>query len=183
MALLLPWWSTFDTSLVDNPEDHPFFNLNPLLHEANTGRVNCADMTETEREYKIEMEVPGFQKPEISIEFNAERTGVTIKGKRESEFEEESEGKEKEARPKSFSKRVSRALGKSYRKRGERQEGEEYPKYWVSERIVDEFSRSFSFQNGLDVDKATAKLESGVLTVIIPKVGAARVESKRISIA
>ena len=181
LASLAPWLSTFDTPLVENLEDHPFFNLDSsFFREANIGRANRADVIETEKEYTIEIETPGYQKPEISIEFSSDRKSVTIKGKRESQFEEEVEGKEKEPKPKGLGKKVAKALRKGEKKKDE---SEEYPKYWISEREVDEFSRTFNFESALDVDKAAATLEQGVLTIVVPKAGVTRMETKRITIA
>ena len=70
-------------------EDHPFFNLNSsFFRDANVGRANRANVGETENEYKIEIEVPGYQKAEINIEFGSDGKSVTISGKRESSYEE-----------------------------------------------------------------------------------------------
>jgi len=52
-------------------------------------------------------------------------------------------------------------------KEGEKKE--ERPKYWVSERTVGEFSRSFSFPGTIDVDAVQANLEHGILKVVVPK--------------
>lgn len=43
------------------------------------------------------------------------------------------------------------------------------PKYWISERSVGEFARSFSFPEPVNVEAVTAKLENGILTVVVPK--------------
>ena len=52
--------------------------------------------------------------------------------------------------------------------------------YWVSERSVGQFERSFSFQARVDQDAVKASLKNGILSIVVPK---AKVpESRRISI-
>ena len=51
-------------------------------------------------------------------------------------------------------------------------------RYWVSERSVGEFHRSFSFPGHVDQDGVKASLKNGVLDVVVPK--AARKEPRRI---
>ena len=52
--------------------------------------------------------------------------------------------------------------------------------YWVSERSVGEFHRSFSFPSRVDQDNVKAKLNNGVLTITVPK--AAAPKARKISI-
>jgi len=54
-------------------------------------------------------------------------------------------------------------------------------KYWVSERSVGEFSRSFTFPGRVNQEEVNAKLEDGILTVRVPK--APKHETIRIDIA
>ena len=53
-------------------------------------------------------------------------------------------------------------------------------KYWISERSVGEFSRSFQFPTRVEHDGVSASLNNGVLTVVVPK--AKKHESRRIAI-
>lgn len=53
-------------------------------------------------------------------------------------------------------------------------------RYWVSERSVGEFSRTFSFANRVDHENVKASLDKGLLSVLIPK--AAAPQSRRINI-
>jgi len=48
---------------------------------------------------------------------------------------------------------------------------EEAPKsrYWVSERSVGEFYRSFSFPQRIDQEAVKASLNNGILSIVIPK--------------
>jgi len=42
-------------------------------------------------------------------------------------------------------------------------------KYWVSERSVGEFSRSFSFPVRVDQDAVHASMKNGILSIVVPK--------------
>lgn len=53
-------------------------------------------------------------------------------------------------------------------------------KFWVSERSVGEFSRTFQFPSRVDHDQVSASLSNGILTVVVPK--AKKHESRRIAI-
>ncbi|OAA49406.1 heat shock protein 30 [Metarhizium rileyi] len=53
-------------------------------------------------------------------------------------------------------------------------------KYWLAERSVGEFSRSFNFPNRVDQDGVTASFRDGILSVVVPK--AKKHESRRIAI-
>jgi|SRR5208282_1694926 len=109
-----PWWSSSTTSPWDTIEDHPFFNLNSsFFRDAKVGRANRANVGETENEYKLEIEVPGYQKAEINIEFGSDGKSVTISGERESSYEEgpeeeEEEEEEEESKKKSEKKGVQK---------------------------------------------------------------------------
>ena len=54
------------------------------------------------------------------------------------------------------------------------------PQYWISERSVGQFERSFTFPTRVDQDAVKASLKSGILSIVVPK---AKVpESRRINI-
>lgn len=53
-------------------------------------------------------------------------------------------------------------------------------RYWVSERSVGQFQRTFSFPSRVDQDKVSASLKNGILSVVVPK--AAVPENKRINV-
>lgn len=53
-------------------------------------------------------------------------------------------------------------------------------KYWVSERSIGEFSRTFSFPARVDQEGVSASLNNGVLSVTVPK--AKKHETRRINI-
>lgn len=53
--------------------------------------------------------------------------------------------------------------------------------FWVSERSVGEFARTFTFPGRVDQDQVTATLRNGILSVTVPK--AKKAEPKRIQIS
>ena len=53
-------------------------------------------------------------------------------------------------------------------------------KYWVTERSVGEFHRSFSFPTRVDQDAVKASLKNGILSVLVPKMAAQ--QNRRIQI-
>ncbi|KAL2072482.1 hypothetical protein VTL71DRAFT_11825 [Oculimacula yallundae] len=63
----------------------------------------------------------------------------------------------------------------------QQEKSEPKAKYWVSERSVGEFSRSFTFPVRVDQENVTAGMKNGVLSITVPK--AKKHESKKIQIA
>jgi len=59
-------------------------------------------------------------------------------------------------------------------------EAEEKPRFWVEERSVGEFSRSFTFPVRVDQDRVRASMRNGVLNIAVPK--AKKVAGRRIAI-
>lgn len=53
-------------------------------------------------------------------------------------------------------------------------------KYWLTERSIGEFSRSFNFPSRVDQDAVTAAFQDGILSITVPK--AKKHESRRIAI-
>ena len=53
--------------------------------------------------------------------------------------------------------------------------------YWVSERSVGEFARSFHFPNPVDHENVKASMKNGILRVVVPKTEKAKPQ-KRIQI-
>ncbi|KAI1756610.1 30 kDa heat shock protein [Xylaria castorea] len=51
----------------------------------------------------------------------------------------------------------------------ESQQQQQKHKYWVYERSIGNFSRTFTFSNRVDHDNVSASMDNGILTVIVPK--------------
>jgi HSP20 family molecular chaperone IbpA len=143
------------------------------------------DVIELDDAYKLHGELPGLQKKDIHVEFIEPRT-LLISGKieRSSSYGSLPEGwlgvtqspvteqgefsgqSEKEGK----SKEEAQNDGKNIAVEGSKgTETATYPKTWVSERSVGEFSRTFSFPHHIQQDETEASLDNGVLYVKIPK--------------
>ena len=54
-------------------------------------------------------------------------------------------------------------------------------KYWVSERSVGQFSRSFTFPVRVDAEEVRASMANGILSIVVPK--AAKDQARKITIS
>ena len=70
---------------------------------------------------------------------------------------------------------VKREVGKQ-----QQQQQKDQLKYWVLERTIGTFQRTFNFPGLIDQDKVTAKLENGILTIVVPKRSKANVRKVEI---
>lgn len=132
------------------------------------------DVHETQHEYILEGEVPGLSdKKNVSIEFTDDKT-VLIQGKIERAVRGwvDEAGNVKAIEQGEQQKQIEQAGDEQKEKQKEQQkqpDAEKRSKYWVSERSVGEFSRSFSFPGHVDIDNVKASLEHGILKVVVPK--------------
>jgi HSP20 family molecular chaperone IbpA len=188
-----PVWEAF--------EDHPLLNLqSSFLRNVGERQVNRANVSETETDYRVEVEVPGYRKGEINIEYGNEGRSLIVSGRHESSFEQnpadettteetsdkgvtvEDAPEEGDATPapEGTAKANSAAVVET---NANTTVGAPAPasKVWVRERTVGSFSRTFSLPRGLDFNNASAGLENGVLTVVFPK--AAKQQPKTITIS
>ncbi|KAH0843062.1 hypothetical protein AYO21_08760 [Fonsecaea monophora] len=168
----------------------PFFNLfNDTFSELQKLSDNASrtfapkfDVKEAKDSYILEGELPGIDQKDVIIEFADEQT-LTVKGRTESFREEGSkpsataggEGKKEEAAA-SGSKEVATTGSKEVAK------SEPQHTYWVSERSVGEFARSFSFPNPVDHERVKASMKNGILSIVVPKLQKAK-SAKRIEIS
>ena len=140
------------------------------------------DVTEQEKEYVLQGELPGVTPENVEIEFTDDQTLVVrghvernrtegdpalLEGPKEAKKIEGGEGGKKTAAP---------AKGNEGGEEGEKPK----TKYWLSERSYGEFSRVFTFPAGVDQDKVQAKFKDGVLDIKVPK--AEKKGGKKISI-
>jgi len=61
------------------------------------------------------------------------------------------------------------------------QKKEPEERFWVSERSIGSFARSFTFPGRIDQDGVTASMKNGILSVVVPK--AKKHESRKIEIS
>lgn len=132
------------------------------------------DVRETNDAYHLDGEIPGVSQKDIDIEFSDPQT-LVVKGRIEREYHSpddsgagtsaQAEGKKPEGE-----KKESKEVAKS----GEKQvsKSDTTPRYWISERSVGEFQRTFTFPTRVDQDNVKANLKNGVLSITIPKAAA-----------
>lgn len=72
-------WNPFGSMSKD-----PFFNT--FFFDSRPGNMPSVDFSETENEYSIEADIPGFSSDDLDIELNGNL--LTIRGKRKEEKEE-----------------------------------------------------------------------------------------------
>jgi len=165
------------------------------------------DVRETENAYELHGELPGIERENINIEFTEPQT-IVIHGHIERTYQsgtppsglleggskssgaiteggEQHHTKPHKVTVEDESSEQSKDQGTVAKKNEHQQEQSQQPqqrkeKYWVSERSVGEFSRTFSFPGRIDQDGVTASLNNGVLSITVPK--AKKHESRRIAI-
>jgi len=156
------------------------------------------DVRENENSYELHGELPGIEQKDVSIEFVDPHT-LVIKGRTERNYTSGTppalEGGKKQPQIESGDKQSRKAtvedenaqqksgqqqVSTQQQQEGQQEDEEPGYKYWVSERSVGEFHRSFSFPTRVDQDNVKASLKNGVLSIIVPK--ALAPTSKRIHI-
>ncbi|EMR09987.1 hypothetical protein PNEG_01746 [Pneumocystis murina B123] len=150
--------STFDEPLFYFKENLADRTLSPRI-----------DMSESAKEYCVEVELPGLKKEEIIIEFVDQKT-IVVQGHIERLNCNKSNGDGPiveeivDEEPKSKSKSTSlKVCEKNVLKKSPR------VTYWYKERAFGEFSRKICFPTNVDRDHVKATLENGILKITVPK--------------
>jgi len=161
------------------------------------------DVKEVTDAYELHGELPGIEQEDVEIEFTDIQT-ITVKGRTERSYTSgtppaaiepahatgaitegettntnnhkatvEDEGAESATTPVDTPKTETAEVVKAQPKPNE-------AKYWVSERSVGEFSRSFTFPIRVDQDGVRASMKNGILSIVVPK--AKKHESRKIAI-
>ena len=151
------------------------------------------DVKETKDGYELHGELPGVEQKNINIEWTDNNT-LTISGRHEvvreegqhpqGFIEQGEEQKKVEHHQPTVEDEATDSKESQVTKQSEQQvsKQDETPKsrYWVSERSVGEFHRSFAFPARVDQDAVKASLKNGILSIAIPKAQAP--QSRRINI-
>lgn len=161
------------------------------------------DIRETGEAYELHGELPGMTKDNVHIEF-AEPQTMLIRGKVERTYTAGSppagavedttmsgaitEGSEGDKSPKPRRATVSDEKDEEFtevekdgdRKAVEKSATADRAKYWLTERSIGEFSRTFNFPARVDQNSVSASLKDGILSVTVPK--AKKHEAVRISV-
>ncbi|KAH8726299.1 heat shock protein-like protein 30 [Phaeosphaeriaceae sp. PMI808] len=144
------------------------------------------DVKETKDGYELHGELPGVEQKNINIEWTDNNT-LTISGRHEVVREEgqrpqgfiensEEQKKLENHQPTVEDEPADNNKESQVTKQSEQQES----RYWVSERSVGEFHRSFAFPARVDQDAVKASLKNGILSIAIPKAHAP--QSRKINI-
>ena len=154
------------------------------------------DVREVENGYQLDGELPGIDQKDVQIEFTDPHT-LVIKGRTERSYESgdrqalegsaaqgritegnhqptvEDAGEGGETNP-------NTTLPTEANKEVGTEQAQPKHKYWVSERSIGEFHRTFSFPTRVDQEAVKASLKNGILSILVPKAPAPT--SKRINI-
>lgn len=147
------------------------------------------DVCETGEAYELHGELPGINKEDVHIEFT-EPQSMLIRGRTERTYtagtppagliEGTTRGGVITEGDKEI-KKASEAGTEATEKEMPETKKSDKAKYWLSERSVGEFSRSFNFPTQVDQESVTANFKDGILKILVPK--AKKHESKRIAIS
>lgn len=167
------------------------------------------DVRETTQAYELHGELPGISKENVHIEFSDPQT-LVVRGKTERTYTagtspfaslenapsaETVAHKEEPARRGSHQATVEDEDEASERESGfevvtteeEKKPEEQTPqkpvdkaKYWLTERSIGEFSRSFHFPSFVEHEAVSAGFQDGILSITVPK--AKKHEGRRITV-
>ncbi|RFU79498.1 hypothetical protein TARUN_2705 [Trichoderma arundinaceum] len=163
------------------------------------------DIRETGEAYELHGELPGMNKQDVHIEFTDPQS-LLIRGKVERTYTAGTppagalEGAStsgtitesgEEERPKSphqatvvdeleEGSSTAAADGDVVKATSPKQQPTDTAKYWLTERSIGEFSRTFNFPTRVNQDGVTASFKDGILNVTVPK--AAKQEPRRITV-
>jgi HSP20 family protein len=158
------------------------------------------DVKEVADAYELHGELPGIDQKDIEIEFTDPQT-LTIRGRSERSYTSGTppsnlvegtktsgaitEGGEQTNSHKATVEDEDAANQNTTTsvtaQEQKPQQPQEQAKYWVSERSVGEFARSFSFPTRVDQDAVKASMKNGILSIVVPK--AKKHESRKINIS
>jgi HSP20 family molecular chaperone IbpA len=159
------------------------------------------DVKETNSTYELHGELPGIDQKDINIEWTDNNT-LTISGRHEHVREEgqrpqgfiENNGDQKTLehgnhQPTVEDEPAAAVAAESGKQQVAKQNQQQQvtrqtetpeTRYWVSERSVGEFHRSFAFPARVDQDAVKASLKNGILSIVVPKAQAP--QSRKINI-
>ena len=174
----------------DEYDRQAFQGMNRQLNQVRSFTPKF-DVKETTEGYELHGELPGVEQKDINIEWTDSNT-LTISGRHEHVREEGSrpqalENSESHAQKKvehqptvedapaqtdketEFHVATESDQSATIEQQRQQQEATRQQKYWVSERTVGEFHRSFSFPARVEQDAVKASLKNGILSIVIPR--------------
>jgi len=153
------------------------------------------DVKEVKDAYELHGELPGIEQKNVEIEFTDAHT-LTVKGRSERTYTSGTppagfvegpaaqgaiEGENGHKAHKATVEDEGAESTEVAKNEESTQPKEPEAKYWVSERSVGEFSRSFTFPTRVDQDNVHATMNNGILSIHVPK--AKKHESRKITIS
>jgi len=144
------------------------------------------DVKEGKDAYELHGELPGIEQKDVEIEFTDAHT-LTIKGRTERSYTsgappagfvedapakgaiEDTNGNKAHKATVEDEGAAEGTSTELTNKEESTQPKEPESKFWVSERSVGEFSRSFTFPSRVDQDSVTATMKNGLLSIVVPK--------------
>lgn len=164
------------------------------------------DVQETKEGYTLQGELPGVEQKDITVEWSDHNT-LQIKGRSEYSREAGTQPSTLAAEPEKAQIADTDSNGSYHKATVEDEsagtvetnstvdatpattpaasesatpEQRNGSKWWISERSVGEFSRTFNFPNRVDQENVKASLKNGILSIVVPKASAP--ESRRINV-
>lgn len=192
--------------LLDDFEQHSRNSTSPEVRRG--GKVLKTftpkfDVKELEDAYELHGDLPGIEQKDVEIEFTDIQT-ITVRGRTERSYTSgtppagaiEGSAPQGAIENGSSSSEANKAHKATVEDEGAvtttadnskevatttQQPKQPEAKYWVSERSVGEFARSFTFPVRVDQDAVKASMKNGVLTIVVPK--AKKHEARKITIS
>jgi HSP20 family protein len=184
-----------------------YARTSPNTHHSQRGHTMTFspkfDVKEVGNAYELHGELPGIEQSQVDIEFTDAQT-LLIRGRSERSYTSaspsteasaaitEGEAQDKDHDNASHHATVEddedtvnvltpRTTAPSEVAKQEQKPREPAEKYWVSERSVGEFSRSFTFPVRVDSENVKASMKNGILSITVPK--APKDQARKITIA
>ncbi|KAH8788746.1 HSP20-like chaperone [Diaporthe sp. PMI_573] len=160
------------------------------------------DVKELENSYELHGELPGIEKNNVNIEFTDDST-IVISGRVERHYtsgtppnedgsvqmsgaitegdKEHNNSHKATVEDEDAERAKQQGTSTEVTKTNKQQEvSRPADRFWVSERSVGSFHRTFSFPSRIDQEHVTANLNNGVLSITVPKIK--KQEGRRIAI-
>lgn len=194
MSLIIPRFQEFS----------PFFRLADEIDRATRPHAHGPnlrsfaprfDVKEAKEAYELYGELPGVEQSNINIEWSDDST-LTISGHTEKHYESSNvadapETEERENGNGNYEKPTVEEAGEPAAKSTETAVAQSAPskdvakhrsksRYWITERSVGSFNRTFQFPTRVDHDGVKANLKDGILNITVPKAKAR--EPRKVSI-
>ncbi|RKP04267.1 hypothetical protein CXG81DRAFT_16249 [Caulochytrium protostelioides] len=132
----------------------------------------AVDVTETEQQVSMAMNLPGLTRDQITIDFDSAKNQLTVGYAQQdklttagsNEDDEYNHIEEEEAKTEASEQALSKDKQANTAK-----STTSWTRLYRERPDYTGFSRSFAFQDPMNVEKASASMENGVLTLTIPK--------------